>query len=337
MKLIIQIPCFNEEKTLDNVIRGLPKKINGIKNIETLIINDGSQDKTQEVAIKSGVDYILRNPRNMGLSVSFQNGIETCLYLGADIIVNTDGDNQYKGNDINKLVDSIVNKDADMVIGCRNFDNHPEFSKIKIIFQKLGSKLVNVISGIKIPDVTSGFRAYSKLTAQKIIIFNKFSYTVESLIQSGSQGSKILYVPIIVNKKTRNSRLFKSNLQYIFQQSLVIIKTFIFYKPLPFFFTLAFSFLFIAIIFGLRFFYYLSYVEESKQVFKMGSGILLQFSIVISFLSFLGGFLCMVLSGTRSLIENIRLSLNIFFSNSDSNNQNIEQNLWRKQKINDKI
>jgi len=235
VKLFIQIPCLNEEKTLSSVIAGLPRKIKGIDEIYILLIDDGSSDKTVEVAKSLGVDYIVKNNINMGLSKTFCNGVEVALALGADIIVNIDGDNQYKGSDIVKLVEPICEKRADIVLGCRDVQTNKEFSFLKKVLQKVGSKIVSRLSNLNIPDATTGFRALSCIAARRIVIRCTFSYTLEMLCQAKRIGLKVAWVPITVNPTTRKSRLFNSNLEYVLQQSKILIMVFLQYYPLGFF------------------------------------------------------------------------------------------------------
>lgn len=217
MKLIIQIPCFNEENTLPLVLNNIPRVIPGISSIEVLVIDDGSTDKTAFVADQLGVNHIIQNKTNLGLAKTFAKGIKYCLDANADIIVNTDGDNQYFGGDIKLLVDSILNDNADIAIGQRPILDNPNFSFFKKHLQVIGSFVVGTILNIKISDVTSGFRAYNVRAARAINLIGKFSHTLETLvILSARKDIKITTVPINVNCNTRPSRLFKSNLSYIY-------------------------------------------------------------------------------------------------------------------------
>ena len=235
MRLFIQIPCLNEEGTLPPVVTSLPHTIKGIDEIYTLVIDDGSTDKTVEVAKSLGVDYIIRNSCNLGLATSFCKGVDVCLSLGADIIVNIDGDNQYKADKIANLVQVILEKQADIVVGCRDLNHDRDFKFLKKILQKVGSRVVCRLSGINVPDTTSGFRAFNRMTARKVVIKSRFSYTLEMLFQARRIGLRVGWVPIEINPKTRESRLFKSNLEYVFQQSKIIIMALLEYYPLAFF------------------------------------------------------------------------------------------------------
>jgi len=236
MKLIVQIPCFNEENTLPQTIADIPRNIDGIDTVEILIVDDGSTDKTIEVAKNLGIDHIIRHKSNRGLAKTFRTGLDACLKLGADIIVNTDGDNQYSGGDIPKLVRPILDKKADIVLGDRQTDNIEHFSPIKKLLQKLGSHAVRVLSETDLPDAVSGFRAMSKEAALQINIVSSFSYTVEMIIQSGRKKLAIASVPISTNPKTRESRLFKSIPNFIERQLTSMIRMYAMYQPLRFFF-----------------------------------------------------------------------------------------------------
>ncbi len=235
MKLVIQIPCFNEEKTITKTIADLPKKIKGIDVIEYLIVNDGSEDKTVEAAIECGVDYIIDFPKNQGLAKAFLAGLRASVHLGADIIVNTDADNQYYGEDIEKLVQPILKERFDMVVGERPIANIRDFSFTKKILQKLGSFVVRVFSSTNIPDAPSGFRAFSKKAALELNVFGNYTYTIETIIQAGRKGMFVTSVPIRVNPKLRESRLVKSISSYIYKSLLTILRVFLLYKPLRFF------------------------------------------------------------------------------------------------------
>lgn len=306
MKLFIQIPCLNEERTLPSVIADLPRKIEGIDEIYTLVIDDGSTDKTVEVAKRLGVDYIVRNGRNLGLAKSFSKGLEASLFLGADIIVNTDGDNQYKGADIAKLVKPILERHCDVVVGCRDIDKQGEFSWIKKILERLGSNVVRRLSGTNVPDTTSGFRAISRMAAIRFSIMSSFSYTLEMLIQAGRTGLKLDWVPIRTNPKSRDSRLFRSNVSFIFQQLKTLLIVYIFYCPMRFFNWLASVSFVVSVLMALRIIYFLWLADPTQLKFKTGSGILLLFSSIATVLFFITGLLSSILSGLRFLVIDIR-------------------------------
>ena len=306
MNLFIQIPCLNEEKTLPLVVADLPRKIEGIDEIYTLVIDDGSTDSTVEVATNLGVDYIVKNGRNLGLAESYSKGLGACLSLGADIIVNTDGDNQYVGEDIPRLVKPILEQQADMVVGCRDIDGHAEFSRIKKYLQKIGSKVVSRISGTSVPDVTSGFRAISRNAAMKFSIFSKFSYTVDTLIQAGRTGMNVDCIPIRTNPSLRESRLFKSIPGFIIRQLEIMFKVYLFYCPMRFFLWLASISFAVTVLTALRISYFLFFAGSENLKFKEGSGLLLLFSAIVAVLFIVGGLLGSVLSGSRLLMLDIR-------------------------------
>ena len=253
MRLVVQIPCYNEEKSIAETLCAIPSKIEGVDEIIKVVIDDGSTDETEKVARENGASYVLTLKRNMGLAKAFQAGMTKSLDLGADVVVNTDGDNQYNSSDINKLIQPIMDGSADFVIGCRPIKNHPEFSKLKILFQLLGSWFLRKISKTDIPDAASGFRAYSRETCLRLNIYSSFSHCMETLIQAGNSGLKVRWVNIRVNPKTRKSRLFTSIFQYIFKSGQTIIHMSSIYAPGRFFTWLGVSSLIPALILALRF------------------------------------------------------------------------------------
>ena len=245
MKLIIQIPCYNEEKTLSQTYEDLPRRIDGIDTIEYLIINDGSEDGTVDVARELGFHHIVTFNNNKGLARGFMAGIDACLHLGADIIVNTDADNQYNGADIKSIVKPIIEGKADIVIGERPIGETEHFSWRKKKFQRIGSWVVRIASKTSIPDAPSGFRAYSRDAALHINVINEYTYTLETIIQAGRNKMAITSVPISTNPDTRESHLFKSMWVYMKRSALVIVRSFMIYNPLRFFCTIGvFLFLF---------------------------------------------------------------------------------------------
>ena len=235
MKVVIQIPCYNEEKALPITLDALPRSLPGVDEVKWLIIDDGSTDQTAEVALAHGVDHIVSFTKNQGLAKAFMAGLEASLGAGADIIVNTDADNQYCANDIPKLIEPILSGKADIVVGSRPVAEIEHFSPIKKILQKLGSWVVRVASRTDIPDAPSGFRAISRDAAMRLNVFNEYTYTLETIIQSGQKGMAITSVPIRTNKDLRPSRLVKSISSYISQSILTIIRIFMTYRPLRFF------------------------------------------------------------------------------------------------------
>lgn len=262
MKLIIQIPCYNEEKTLAETVADLPCEIPGIDVIEVMIVDDGSSDKTVEVAKSLNVDHIVRLGSNRGLATAFRRGTEYALAQGADMLVNTDADNQYCGQDIPKLVEPILQHEADLVIGCRPIVDHPEFNPIKKLLQLAGSWTLRQISKTTARDAASGFRAFSRETLQRIFIHSKFSYCMETLIQAGNSGIRVESVDIGVNPKTRESRLFKSIPQYIKKSGGTMLAMFVLYRPGRFFVFCASPYLFFSLFLGCRFLYLIYFLES---------------------------------------------------------------------------
>lgn len=256
MKLVIQIPCYNEEGTLATALSELPKNIDGIDEIQILIIDDGSTDKTVQVARQNGVENFVVLPKNLGLAKAFSAGLSKSLALGADIIVNTDADNQYCASDIEKLIKPILEKNADIVIGARPIDRIEHFSLIKKALQKLGSWVMRLVSSTKITDATSGFRAFSKEAALQINVFDNYTYTLETIIQAKAKGFKIISVPISVNAELRESRLIKNVFDYIRRSTFTMIRMFIVYRPFRFFAIIGLLFLIPGLLLGARFLYF---------------------------------------------------------------------------------
>lgn len=251
MKLFIQIPCFNEEKYIEKTIQDLPKKIDNISSIDVVIIDDGSTDRTLERLSNQKIKHIVKIKKNSGLANAFQEGIDYCLNNGADIIVNTDADNQYKGSCIPKLVKPILDDKADVVIGARPIESNPDFSFIKKKLQKLGSNIVRILSSNEIKDAPSGFRAFSRKSASRISILNNFSYTLESIFQLSFYKMKIISVDIEINKKNRESRLFKNTFSYVFINFFIIMRVLLIYRPLKLFLGLGFSSISLSLLIGL--------------------------------------------------------------------------------------
>lgn len=260
MKLVVQIPCLNEEENIAKVIKEIPKKIFGISEIEIQIIDDGSTDKTVEIAKKLGVKRIIEHRGTRGLGVSFSDGVEAALNSGADILVNTDGDNQYPGRYISDLVRPIVAGNADMVIADRQTEKVEHFSKGKKFLQKIGSASVRFLSGTDVPDAVSGFRAYSRESLESINPIIKFSYCIDTIIQAGKKGLKIVSIPIETNPPTRSSRLFKNTSQHVFKSTFNLLKMFIVYEPFKTFLMIAGVLALPALFFILRFIYFYIFV-----------------------------------------------------------------------------
>ncbi|MBI1806068.1 MAG: glycosyltransferase family 2 protein [Ignavibacteria bacterium] len=308
MKLIIQIPCYNEEATLPTTLRDLPKQIPGVDAIEVLVIDDGSTDRTAEVAQSCGVHHIVRLTFNQGLATAFAAGLEKCLELGADIIVNTDADNQYRGEDIRKLVQPILEKKADIVIGSRDIMNIGHFSPLKKLLQRVGSSFVRTISNTKIPDVTSGFRAYDRDAAMRLNVFSDFTYTLETLIQAGIGGLSIAHVQVQTNEKLRESRLFSSMSEYVSRSLLTVILIYTMYNPLRVFTMLALIFSVPGVVLVLRFFYF--YISlPHVQTGHIQSLIIAAVLLVIGFQILLFGLLSDITAKNRKLMEDVLIRI----------------------------
>ena len=256
MKLIVQIPCFNEADTLPETLNAIPRQVAGIDNIEILVIDDGSTDKTAQVARALGVEHILQLPQNIGLAGAFVAGIEASLSKGADVIVNTDADNQYRGEDIPRLLEPILDHRADIVIGDRGVATLKSFSFIKRLLQRIGSRVIQAASGIKTPDATSGFRAFTREVALKTIVLSEYSYTLETLIQAGARNMAVEYVPVRTNPITRPSRLMRNLFHYLSHSTSTLLRAYTMYKPLRVFSVLGIFILFAGIVLGVRFLYF---------------------------------------------------------------------------------
>lgn len=306
MKLIIQIPCFNEEKTLPITLNALPKSIGGIDEIEVIIIDDGSTDKTVDVAKELGVKNIFSLNKNYGLARAFSYGLNKAIELGADIIVNTDADNQYCADDIEKIVKPILNNKADMVVGERPIYDIKHFSLSKKMLQKLGSKVMSLISGVKINDAPSGFRAFSRRTAMSINVFDNYTYTLETIIQANAKGLVVENVPIKVNKEERPSRLISNNFVYILRSILTMTRMFIVYRPFRFFAIISAIFLILGLLTGGRFLYYYFNGEGSGHVQSL---ILASILIITGVQTSVVAIASDLLSINRKLLEDIQMRL----------------------------
>lgn len=303
MKLIIQIPCYNEAETLEIALNYLPKHIEGIDKIEYLIINDGSSDNTVEVAKNWGVNYIVNFKQNKGLAKGFMAGIDACLRNGADIIVNTDADNQYAGSDIEKLVRPILEGISDIVVGERPIDCTEHFSPLKKKLQHLGSWVVRKASKTDIPDAPSGFRAYSRDAALRINVINEYTYTLETIVQAGRDKMAITSVPISTNEELRPSRLFNSMFVYVKKSMLTIIRTFMMYKPLKFFTIIGSIAILIGTLIGVRF---IIYMLSGSGYGHTQSLILASIMIIIGVQSIMLGLQGDIISANRKILEDIQ-------------------------------
>lgn len=300
MKLIIQIPCYNEAETLEIALNALPKQIEGIDEIEYLIINDGSQDDTVAVAKKWGVHHVVNFKQNKGLAKGFMAGLDGCLRNGADIIVNTDADNQYCGDDIQKLIQPILDGKADMVIGERPIDETEHFSLVKKKLQHFGSWVVRKASNTDIPDAPSGFRAFSREAAMRINVVNDYTYTLETIVQAGRERMAITSVPVRTNGELRPSRLFHSIWSYVKKSMLTILRAYMMYKPLKAFTFLAVIPTAIGLLIGLRFLYYMAVGMAGGHVQSLILGCTL---IIIGFLTLMIGLVADVIAANRKLLQ----------------------------------
>lgn len=303
MTLFIQIPCFNEETTLPQTLADLPRHIEGIDKIEVMVVDDGSTDRTVEVAREHGVQHIVSHGSNRGLAAAFSSGRDYALAHGADILVNTDADNQYCGADIAKLVVPILERRADIVVGCRPIMDHKEFSPLKKALQLCGSWALRRISKTTVRDAPSGFRAFSRTALQRIFIHSRFSYCMETLIQAGTTGMRVDSVDIRVNPKTRDSRLFKSIPQYLRKTGGTMLAMFVLYRPGGFFTVLSVPFLSLSLFLGCRFLYFVYGLGNAGRTYYLPSLILLTVSAFIGAMCLLLAALGTLLAANRRLAE----------------------------------
>ncbi len=323
MKIIIQIPCLNEEQSLPVTLKELPRELNGVDEVKWLIIDDGSLDNTIDVAIENGVDYVVSHPTNKGLAQAFMTGLETCLHFEADIIVNTDADNQYFAGDIQKLIDPILNKEADYVIGTRPISKTPHFSVIKKAFQHLGSWLVRIVSKTSVSDAPSGFRAISKKAAMRMQVFNTYTYTLETIIQSGRSNIKVISVPIRTNPQLRESKLISTIPNYINRSAKTIIRSLLAYDPFKFFVIPSIFLIISAIIVGLRFLFFYFMGDGDGHVQSLIFGTIL---FILGGLLFITGLLADLISVNRKLLE--RLDYKIRAIHYETTNQKPDSSLF---------
>jgi glycosyltransferase involved in cell wall biosynthesis len=327
MKLIIQIPCFNEELTLPQTFRDLPTRIDGVDHIEILIIDDGSRDRTLQVARNLGVHHVVRLTRNMGLATAFVKGLEAALLLGADIIVNTDGDNQYRGEDIVSLVRPILDGTADIVVGDRGVMEVAEFSPLKRQLQRLGSLVVKAASGVDTPDATSGFRAFSREAALRTIIVNHYSYTLESLIQAGAHRMAVAYVPVKVNPKTRKSRLMRSIPHYLANSGATILRSYAMYRPLRVFLFLGTLLMVGGLLLGSRF---LWFYFQGLGTGRVQSLLLAAILLIAGFQSCLIGLVADLIAFNRGILEEALYHLRKLESAHSANGDGQMKSDWKK-------
>ncbi|WP_245598204.1 glycosyltransferase family 2 protein [Ottowia thiooxydans] len=302
-KLVIQIPCFNEAETLSIALSALPRKVGGFDIVEWLVIDDGSIDETVAVARAYGVDHVVRHARNQGLARAFMTGLDACLHLGADVIVNTDADNQYCADDIPALVQPILEQRAEIVVGARPIETIAHFSPLKKALQKLGSWVVRFASNTDIPDAPSGFRAMSRSAAQRLMVFNDYTYTLETIIQAGQKNMAIVSVPVRVNDDLRPSRLVKSIPSYIKRSIVTIVRIFIIYRPFRFFGTIGITLFGFGFLLGLRFLWLYLEGQGSGHVQSL---ILAALLMGMGFQAILIAFIADLLAANRKLTEDIR-------------------------------
>ncbi len=315
MKLIIQIPCYNEAESLPITLKELPRAVPGFSSVEWLIINDGSTDGTAEIAKKCGVDHIVNFTNNQGLARTFLAGLDSCIKLGADVIVNTDADNQYAAADIPSLVAPILAGKADIVIGIRPIDTIETFSFLKKILQKLGSAVVRFVSKTDISDAPSGFRAISREAALRINVFNDYTYTLETIIQAGQKNIAITSVPVGVNGELRPSRLVKSIPSYIRKSVVTIVRIFVVYKAFRFFMSVGIFVFSLGLLGGARYLYYLFSDSGAGHIQSL---ILSSILLGIGFQTMLTAFLADLLAVNRRLMEDVQYRVKkLNYSNKD--------------------
>ena len=302
-KLIIQIPCFNEEKTLPVTLRELPRSLPGVDTIEWLIIDDGSTDNTIDVARSEGVDHVVRLIGHQGLAKGFMAGLQACIEKGADIIVNTDADNQYFAGDIITLVQPILEGKAEIVVGERPISEIKHFSPLKKLFQRWGSWMVRKVSHTDIPDAPSGFRAISREAAMRMHVFSEYTYTIETIIQAGQRGMAIMSVPIRTNDFLRKSRLIHSVPAYLARSFNTIMRIFMTYRPLSFFTVPGVIAILSGVILGLRFLYF--YLITNTGAGHIQSLILVAVLLIVGFLLVIFGLIADLISVNRKLLENV--------------------------------
>lgn len=306
LKLIIQVPAFNEEATLERTIRELPRRVAGFHAVEVLVIDDGSTDATADVAKRAGADHVVRLLSNRGLATAFVTGIHTALRLGADVIVNTDADNQYVASDIPRLVEPIVAGRADVVIGDRDVQHSPYMSPLKKLLQKLGSRAVEFAAGIEVGDATSGFRAFSREAALQLNVFNPFTYTLETIIQAGNRNLQVESVKIRTNPPTRNSRLYRGITTYVRKSVVTIFRIYTLYKPLKTFFAIGAALFLGGVLIGARFVFYYFQGDGGGHIQSL---ILAAVLLLAGFQTALIGLVADLISVNRRLTEEVVIRL----------------------------
>ncbi len=303
VKLIVQIPCYNEAQTLPLVLQSIPRQIEGVDEVLVLIIDDGSSDDTLEVARRHGADYIVRHAGNRGLARAFRTGLDTCLRLGADVIVNTDGDNQYPQADIPRLVAPVLNHEADIAVANRQTWTMDEFSPLKKLLQAWGSRVVRVVSNTSVTDAPSGFRAYSREAALRLVSLTSYSYTIESIIQAGKLGLGTVDVPIETNPTTRPSRLQKSQWDFVKKQGATILRLYALHEPLRTFFYLSLPFILCGVLAITRFLYFQFFTDQFGVGRHVQSLVIGGTLLTVGLLLFILGVLADLIAANRRLAE----------------------------------
>lgn len=303
MKLIIQIPCHNEAESLPKTIRDLPRRIQGVDDIELLVIDDGSKDQTSEVACQFGVRHIYRFPERVGLARAFTAGLNLALRAGADIIVNTDGDNQYDASDMPHLIAPILEHRADIVVGDRGVATLAHFSPTKRYLQRVGSWVVHCASGLSVPDATSGFRAFSRDAALRLSVLTNFSYTLETLIQAGAHDWPVVYVPVHARPDTRKSRLVRSVPQYLIQSTWTIIRAYAMYQPMRIFAVIGGLLIAAGLVPAIRFLYYYFFTDADAG--HIQSLIFAAVLLIVGFQVLLIGLLADLVGSNRKILEDV--------------------------------
>ncbi len=306
MKLIIQIPCYNEAQILPSTLSQLPESVEGFDQVAVLVIDDGSTDDTARVARENGANHIVRLSRHLGLAKAYTHGLDACVRLGADVIVNTDADNQYQANDIVKLVKPILEGQSEMVIGDRGVRTIDHFEPHKRLLQRIGSKVVSATAGFEIPDATSGFRAVTRKVALETIVLSNYSYTLETLIQAGSNKTRVSFIPIETNPPERPSRLFRSIRNYLLNSSVTIMRAFTMYRSLRIFTMISVFLVLIGAAIGIRFLVYYFQGQGSGMVQSL---ILAAVFLIVGFVTFLIGLIADLVSFNRKILEEILVRL----------------------------
>lgn len=308
MKLIIQIPCYNEAETLPETVAALPRHIPGIDEVEFLVVDDGSTDDTVKIAAEFGVDHIIQQTRHVGLASTYEKGLEACLARGADIILNTDADNQYCSDDIPKLIQPLLEGRADLVIGDRIVGEITSFSPVKRGLQRFGSWVVSRAASLHVPDATSGFRALTRETAMRTLVLSQYSYTLETLIQAGALQLAVEFVPVRSNTPTRPSRLMRNIPHFLGNAAGSILRAYVLYRPLRVFFSIGGTMLMIGAALGIRFLYY---YLIGRGVGHIQSLILAAILLIVGFQTMLIGLLADLIGANRKILEEVLYKLKV--------------------------